>query len=170
MLRKEAFYEYPPEAVWIALTDRHALAEWLMPNNFEPVLGHKFRFQYDKVPLCGEGLVECEVLEIEKPRLLVLSWMNTVAAGKPQPPTMRVSFTLTPEQGGTRLVLEQTGLEGQPWWIPLMMNMGWGTMLKRWVPKVLKNVNAAKGTFRPGAIPLHKRGYKARTVPDDLTK
>ena len=49
-VRKEVFLPHPPEDVWLALTDPQALAEWLMPNNFEPVAGHKFRFHVDPMP------------------------------------------------------------------------------------------------------------------------
>src|SRR5260370_5600951 len=49
-LRKEVFLPHPPEDVWLALTAPQALAEWLMPNNFEPVVGRKFRFHVDPMP------------------------------------------------------------------------------------------------------------------------
>jgi hypothetical protein len=40
----EVIYPYPVERVWRALTDSRALAKWLLPNDFEPRLGHKFSF------------------------------------------------------------------------------------------------------------------------------
>ncbi len=33
-LTKEAFFPHPPDDVWIALTDKYAVAEWLMTKNF----------------------------------------------------------------------------------------------------------------------------------------
>src|SRR5687767_1206767 len=46
-IRKKRFYPNPPEDVWAAITDAHALAEWLEPNNHKPVVGHKFQFRCD---------------------------------------------------------------------------------------------------------------------------
>ena len=46
----EAFYPFPPERVWKALTDSRALAGWLMPNDFQPRVGHRFQFRDDPRP------------------------------------------------------------------------------------------------------------------------
>ena len=48
-----------------------------------------------------------------------------------------------------------------------MMTFGWGTRLKRWIPKVLEHVDEG-GAFTPGAIPLAKRCYKVRTLGEDM--
>ncbi len=48
-VKMDVFYPYPPERVWQVLTNRRALAAWLMENDFEPRVGHKFQFQ--KLPL-----------------------------------------------------------------------------------------------------------------------
>src|SRR5262249_17808941 len=37
-------YPQPPERVWRALTTPEELAQWLMPNDFAPKVGHKFQF------------------------------------------------------------------------------------------------------------------------------
>jgi uncharacterized protein YndB with AHSA1/START domain len=44
-LRFEVTYPHPPEKVWRALTDPQAIAQWLMKNNFEARVGHKFQFR-----------------------------------------------------------------------------------------------------------------------------
>jgi uncharacterized protein YndB with AHSA1/START domain len=167
-LRKEAFYPDSPDQVWTAITDRHALAEWLMPNDFEPKVGHKFNFQVDPMP-GWSNKYECEVLAVEPPRQLVYTWLHLPKdPNKPRPKPMTLTWTLTPERGGTRLVLEQTGIETIGWWSRLSMSFGWGTMLSRWIPKVLKNVRGS--AFTPGAIPLAKRCYKTATIPEYLTR
>ncbi|CAG1010793.1 hypothetical protein PHYC_03930 [Phycisphaerales bacterium] len=56
-IRKEVFYPDPPEA------------EWLMPNDFKPLVGHRFWFKTDPIPFC-EDHTECEVVECEPPRRL----------------------------------------------------------------------------------------------------
>ena len=36
---------FPPEKVWRALTQPHLIEEWLMKNDFEPVVDHRFNLQ-----------------------------------------------------------------------------------------------------------------------------
>jgi uncharacterized protein YndB with AHSA1/START domain len=163
------FYPHPREAVWTALTDRHALAEWLMPNDFEPVVGHKFRFQTDAQPLCGSGLTHCEVLEIDPPHRLVYSWQHVpLKSTKPLPPVTTVTWLLEDAPGGTRLTLEHSGFQGFGMWLTSrLMRVGWGYMLRKLVPRVLGNVSG--GAFTPGAVPLEKRTYTCKHIAPELT-
>ena len=169
-IHKTAFYPYPLERVWVALTDPKALAEWLMPNDFKPVIGHKFVFQVDPMPGCHE-ITECEVLEVEPPRRLVYTWTPVLKKeGSVRPPPSRVSWVLAPESGGTRLTFDHTGLtQAYPWWQRFMLRFGWGTMVKRWIPKCAANVGA-DGRFTPGAFPIEKRCYKCKTIPAHLVR
>lgn len=58
-------FDHPPEIVWEYLTDSNLLAQWLMPNDFKPVVGHKFQFKTKpKTRFRFDGTVYCEVLEI----------------------------------------------------------------------------------------------------------
>jgi uncharacterized protein YndB with AHSA1/START domain len=60
-LHFEMYYPHAPEKVWRALTDRRAIERWLMPNDFELRVGHRFRFV--SKPMGGwDGIVNCEVL------------------------------------------------------------------------------------------------------------
>lgn len=52
-------FVYSPERLWRALTQPHLLAEWLMANDFAPIVGQQFAFTADW------GSVDCRVLEIE---------------------------------------------------------------------------------------------------------
>ena len=45
---------YPPEKIWRALTQPHLIEEWLMTNDFTPVVGHLFNFRADW------GAVDCQ--------------------------------------------------------------------------------------------------------------
>ena len=74
-LRKEVFYPYPREKVWAALTTPQALAEWLMPNDFEPVVGKRFQFRVDGM-MNYSGITDCEILEVEPPERLVFTWVS----------------------------------------------------------------------------------------------
>jgi uncharacterized protein YndB with AHSA1/START domain len=168
-IRKEIWYPDAPDTVWVALTDPRAIAEWLMPNTFKPEVGHKFRFETDPMPFC-ENRTECEVIECDPPRRLAYTWLivwRKNYAKKPEP--MVVSWTLTPERGGTRLVFEQTPYVGpRAFFTRFSMNIGWGLMHKRLLRKVLGNVK--NGVFTPGAIPLEKRSYKAKNIPSELVR
>ena len=60
-IRKKRHDAHSPEDVWVALTDPHARAEWMEPNDHQPSVGHKFKFVTDR-SICGRE-TECEVLE-----------------------------------------------------------------------------------------------------------
>ena len=97
---------HPPGKIWRALTQGALIEEWLMTNDFEPVVGHRFSFRATPAPNWN-GVIDCEVLEVEPPARLSYSWgtlgMESV-----------VAWTLTPSDGGTYLRMEQSGfLPGQ---------------------------------------------------------
>lgn len=97
-------YKHSPERVWRALTDPKALARWLMDNDFEPRVGHRFQFKSD--PASGfDGIVDCEVLAVESPRFLSYTWIGG-------PIDTVISFTLEPVAQGTRLEVKQSGFDG----------------------------------------------------------
>ena len=65
----EREFPYPPEKLWRALTQPHLIEEWLMKNDFEAAVGHRFNLR-------GEwgGVLDCEVLTVEPPTTLAYSW------------------------------------------------------------------------------------------------
>lgn len=116
----------PPATVWRALTDSKIVAAWLMANDLRPEVGHRFTFQAQPMP-GWDGVVHCEVLEVEAEKRLVYSWRG--GAGALTLDT-RVTWTLTPApSGGTRLSLEHTGFSaGQ--------TMAFEALRKGWAGKV----------------------------------
>ena len=94
---------HPPEKLWRALTQPHLIEEWLMKNDFSPVVGHRFH-------LTGEwgGVLDCEILAVEPNRTLSYSWdfKHEDAAFDLR---SVVTFTLTPTSTGTHLRMEQAG-------------------------------------------------------------
>lgn len=103
-VKTKVFYPYPPQKVWQFLTDRQALAVWLMKNDFEPRVGHKFQFRTQSLPGI-DGAIYCKVLEIDAPKRLAYTWQDSCMC---QPSV--VTWTLTPVDGGTQLQLEHREL------------------------------------------------------------
>lgn len=136
----EQTYDYPPARVWQALTDPEALREWLMENDFQPKIGHIFRFRAK--PTRGwSGILECEVLELEEARRLSYSWSGR-SDKSPEKLQLRttVTWSLEPIDGGrrTRLVLVHDGFEGlKEIAISFIMGSGWKKMLEGRILDVL---------------------------------
>lgn len=65
---------HPPAKVWRVLTEPALLARWLMENDFQPSVGHRFHLRATPIPGQWDGVVACEVLEVEPHRLLRYSW------------------------------------------------------------------------------------------------
>jgi uncharacterized protein YndB with AHSA1/START domain len=112
---------HPPEKVWRALTDGPLIKEWLMDNDFQPTVGHRFNFRSTPVP-GWNGIIESEVLAIEPSKRLSYGWasmgLETV-----------VTFTLTPTGSGTHLRMEQSGfpMDGEQYFKGA--NYGWQSFL-----------------------------------------
>ena len=87
---------FPPEKIWRALTQRQLIEEWLMKNDFQPVVDHRFKLRADW------GAVDCKVTAVEPNQTLAYTWgaygLETV-----------VTWTLTPTSAGTHLRMEQSG-------------------------------------------------------------
>ena len=87
---------FPPEKIWRALTQQQLIEEWLMKNDFKPVVGHGFNLRADW------GAVECRVMAVEPNKTLSYTWgaygLESV-----------VTWTLTATGAGTHLRMEQSG-------------------------------------------------------------
>lgn len=132
-LKFEVTYPHAPEKVWRALTDPQAIAQWLMKNNFEARVGHKFQFRVEPKPRGWTGVVDSEILEADPPRRLVYSWcgsgIDTV-----------VSWTLEPVAAGTRVSLEHRGFCGlRGLMVSRMLGKGWSSkILTKNIPALLE--------------------------------
>jgi uncharacterized protein YndB with AHSA1/START domain len=157
-IRVEATYPQPPERVWFALTDRHALTEWLMPTtDFEARLGHRFQFRVDN-PRGWSTVVDCEIVELHPPRRLAYTWKSPIPGTSRQMDT-RVTWTLEPAGAGTRLVLEHSGFRSTVSSFMLRnfaLRPGWNRMMKTLLPKVLARVHD-DGSFVPDPVMAAER-------------
>jgi len=98
----ERTYPYSRDHVWRALTEPELLARWLMPNDFVAEVGHRFTFRTEPGP-GFDGVVHCEVLELEPPSRLVLSWK-----GGPLDTTVTFSLTESTSDSTSRSDSEST--------------------------------------------------------------
>jgi uncharacterized protein YndB with AHSA1/START domain len=96
---------HSPEKIWRALTQSALVEEWLMKNDFQPVVGHRFNFRSTPVP-GWNGVIDAEVLVVEPNSRLSYSWgtmgMESV-----------VAWTLTPTKDGTHVRMEQSGFRSE---------------------------------------------------------
>jgi uncharacterized protein YndB with AHSA1/START domain len=101
---------HPPEKIWRALTQSSLIEVWMMPNDFQPIVGHCSTFKTDPVPHWN-GVTNCEVLVVDPYRQLVYTWnaSGEVADGL----KTTVTWTLTPTQSGVLLRMEQSGFRPQ---------------------------------------------------------
>ena len=135
----EVTLPHEPEVVWRALSSAELIGRWLMPNDFKAEVGHTFTFRAKPM---GEwdGVVRCEVLEVEPPRRLAYSWKGGSAKnpGYGSPLDTVVTWTLEPAPGGTHLRLVHAGFR-----LPMnqvaydAMTPGWGQILRERLDSVL---------------------------------
>lgn len=111
--------------VWEALTDSDTLAEWVMENNFKPIVGYKCQFRNKAIDL----IVDSEVLIVDKPHQLSYTWIGG-------PIDTIVTWTLKQEGEITYLHLEQTGFEEKNYAYHGAKN-GWAFMVEE-LKKILR--------------------------------
>ena len=123
----ERVMPHPPEKIWRALTQSALIGEWLMPNDFEPVVGHRFNFRSTPMPNWN-GVVDCEVLMVEPHQRLSYGWN---ASGEEAATGIKtvVTLTLTQVEGGTHLRMEQSGFRPQDKGNYQGANYGWQKFL-----------------------------------------
>jgi uncharacterized protein YndB with AHSA1/START domain len=92
---------HAPEKIWRALTQGPLIKEWLMDNDFQPVVGHRFTF---RTTPHGDwnGVIDSEVLVVEPHKKLSYRWDSLGVE-------TTVVWTLQPTNAGTLLRMEQSG-------------------------------------------------------------
>jgi uncharacterized protein YndB with AHSA1/START domain len=127
----EKVLPYSVEKIWRTLTSSQRIAKWLMPNDFVPAVGHRFNFRTSPMG-DWDGIVHCEVLVCDPPKLLRYSWKggadSNPAYGSRLDTT--VTWTLTPAEAGTHVRMVHDGfvLPGNKFAYDAM-SPGWGKVL-----------------------------------------
>ena len=104
-------FNHKPEVVWEYLTKPELIAQWLMENDFKPLVGHKFSFTH-AVVIKGpyDGVTNCEVLEVKPFSKLSYTWDGGLK-DKSRTYNTKVVWTLIPKVNGTELQVEHSGFK-----------------------------------------------------------
>ncbi|TKC03922.1 SRPBCC family protein [Pedobacter frigoris] len=109
IIKHQYFFAHPIDMVWEYLTNSELMAQWLMKNDFLPIVGHEFQFRTGaKANLNLDGIFHCKVLEIEPLKKLVYSWNCGPGEGKINLESV-VTWQLEVRENGTTVVLEHRG-------------------------------------------------------------
>ena len=133
------FFPHSPETVWDYLTKPELLSQWLMENDIQPIIGHKFQFRSKpNWDIDFDGIVHCEILEVVSLKRLSYSWKCNPTDSGHKIDTI-VMWTLAPRDNGTELNLHQTGFKEKEYDnFYLAMKNGW---VQR-VEQLLQNLNS----------------------------
>lgn len=107
----DELFPQSPETIWKALTSADLMGRWLMvPDGFEAVEGRRFTFQ-TKPAGAWDGTIHCKVLEVKPNERFAFAWKSGDEGnlGYGSRLDTVVTFTLTRENGGTRLRLVHSG-------------------------------------------------------------
>jgi uncharacterized protein YndB with AHSA1/START domain len=133
----ETVLPHAVDIVWKALTTAELVDQWLMPNDFKPVVGHKFNFRTKPI---GDwnGVVDCEVLEVEAGRRLAYSWRGGVGDGTLD---TVVTWTLQAMDTGTHLRMVHSGFRLPQNDIAYSaMGSGWGRIVREGIGRVVSTL------------------------------
>jgi len=110
-IKHKFFFSHPMETVWEYLTKPELMEQWLMKNNFLPIVGHDFQFRTGPIPsLDFDGIFHCKVLEIIPFEKLSYSWSSGPGDGEITLDSV-VVWKLEPRDKGTEVFLEHSGFE-----------------------------------------------------------
>ncbi len=102
-------FSHPPEKVWDYLTNPELMTQWLMKNDFQPIVGYDFQFRTGPIPsLDFDGIFYCKVLEVVPFKRLSYSWNCGPGEGRITLESV-VEWQLRPTEKGTDVFLEHSG-------------------------------------------------------------
>jgi uncharacterized protein YndB with AHSA1/START domain len=109
IIKHQFFFPHPPETVWEYLTKPELMEQWLMKNDFQPIIGFDFQFRTNPIPsLNFDGIFYCKVLEIVPFKKLSYSWKSGPGEARITLDSI-VVWKLQPTDKGTELFLEHGG-------------------------------------------------------------
>ena len=130
-IHHKLFFSHPPAIVWEYLTNQELISQWLMENDFQPIVGYDFRFRARPIPDFNfDGIIYCKVVEIVPFKKLSYSWKGGPGNGVITFDSL-VVWTLHEKEGGTEVELEHTGFEKTDLTIYSIMDQGWLKNMKK---------------------------------------
>ncbi len=109
IIKHQFFFSHPTKMVWAYLTNSELMAQWLMKNNFQLVVGHEFQFRTGPIAaLDFDGIFYCKVLEIVPLEMLSYSWNSGPGNGEITLESV-VIWNLKAVEKGTEVTLEHRG-------------------------------------------------------------
>jgi uncharacterized protein YndB with AHSA1/START domain len=140
-IQHKLFFSHPPEVVWEYLTKSELMEQWLMKNDFLPIVGYDFQFRINPMPKFEfDGIVYCKVLEVVPFSKLSYSWKGGPGEGKITLDSI-VVWKLHPKGNGTELSLEHDGfMENTDMYTA--MHAGWLKNMHKIAELINKVINA----------------------------
>ncbi|MES2428041.1 MAG: SRPBCC domain-containing protein [Bacteroidota bacterium] len=137
IIQYQLFFPKPPEVVWEYITNPELIAQWLMPSDIKPVVGHEFQFRTNAMPeMDFDGVFYCKVLEVDPCKMLSYSWKFGPGDGTLN--SSIVIWVLTETPNGTELLLVHRGFEGSSFMSMFdSMSEGW----PKHIQKILQLIN-----------------------------
>ena len=134
-------FPHPPGKVWECLTNPELVSQWLMRNDFKPIVGHQFKFHTKPMPkMSFDGIIYREVLEVIPNKKLVYTWKGGLGPGITGLDTL-LTWTLNADGDGTKMVLEHSGFKGFKNFIAsIFMENGWKKNITRRMHKILSEM------------------------------
>ncbi len=125
IIKYDLFFPNPQAEVWEYITNAELIAQWLMPSNFQPIVGHEFQLKAPAMPeMDFDGIFHCKVLEVTPTTQLSYSW--NFGPGDGTVNRSVVIWTLTEKDNGTELSFVHRGFEGETFMAMFdSMSEGW---------------------------------------------
>jgi uncharacterized protein YndB with AHSA1/START domain len=111
VIKHQYFFAHPVATVWEYLTNSELMGQWLMKNDFKPIIGHEFQFRTGgKANLNFDGIFYCKVLSIDPFKTLSYSWNCGPGEGRITLESV-VTWQLEPKDNGTEVFLDHRGFD-----------------------------------------------------------
>lgn len=147
-IRQEHDLPFPVERVWKALTDADELGKWAQTTDFRPEVGATYH-DYDEPNEHWDGIMHGEVLEVDPPHRLLVTW-NSGGDGP-----HRIEWTLEPTSKGTLLRIRHDGF-APDWPFQGMIEDGYRELIGR-LHALLKTGEPQRQLWEPTPEQLQAR-------------
>jgi uncharacterized protein YndB with AHSA1/START domain len=136
-LEREIYVDATPETVFDVVSDPKHVREWWPDEaSYDVTPGATGQIVFGD-PEAGGGVVAVTVLEVDRPRSFTFRWTQAPGETGVEGNSLLVTFALTPEGGGTRLRMTETGFREMGWEVAVLEQQyrehetGWDHFLPR---------------------------------------